>query len=142
MAICWVTRFVGSDFYFDGKMLPWLALTYATLFATLYAYNAYSWAGKRVSPAITTVYNTLQPVGTCVLSFIIMGTVVNIAEILGGLLVMLGLVVTVYGRQKEMKTHPVPPRGMSEGIFGGAGALVGVDDKEWVMIGEGDEGDG
>lgn len=130
MSICWVTRFVGSDFYFNGKLLPWLALTYATLFATLYAYNAYSWAGKRVSPAITTVYNTLQPVGTCLLSFIILGTVVNLAEILGGLLVMIGLIVTVYGRQKELKSHPVPPRVLSESKTGGDGEWVIVDETE------------
>ena len=105
MSLCWATRFVASDFYFDGEVLPWLALTYATLFATLYAYNAYSWAGKRVSPAITTVYNTLQPVGTSLLSFIIMGTVVNIAEVLGGILVMGGLIVTVYGRHTELLVH-------------------------------------
>jgi drug/metabolite transporter (DMT)-like permease len=102
MAICWVTRFVGSDVYFNGVLLPWLGLGYATLFATLYAYNAYSWAGKRVSPAITTVYNTLQPVGTSVLSVIFLHHHITLPEILGGLLVMVGLIITVYGRQQEL----------------------------------------
>eukprot|EP00602_Paraphysomonas_sp_CaronLab_P000205 CAMPEP_0185031090 /NCGR_PEP_ID=MMETSP1103-20130426/18360_1 /TAXON_ID=36769 /ORGANISM="Paraphysomonas bandaiensis, Strain Caron Lab Isolate" /LENGTH=330 /DNA_ID=CAMNT_0027566477 /DNA_START=260 /DNA_END=1252 /DNA_ORIENTATION=- len=102
MAICWTTRFTSSDFYFNGHLTPWIALAYATTFATFYAYNAYSWAGKRVSPAVTTVYNTVQPVGTSVLSFLFMGTVVTLPEILGGLLVMIGLVITVYGRQKEL----------------------------------------
>lgn len=102
MAICWVTRFVASDIYFNGILLPWLALGYATIFSTLYAYNAYSWAGKRVSPAITTVYNTLQPVGTSVLSVIFLHHTVTLPEIIGGLLVMLGLMITVYGRQQEL----------------------------------------
>lgn len=108
MAICWITRFVASDIYFQGVLLPWLGLGYATIFSTLYAYNAYSWAGKRVSPAITTVYNTLQPVGTSVLSVIFLHHVVTLPEIVGGLLVMIGLVITVYGRQRELlieKTH-------------------------------------
>jgi drug/metabolite transporter (DMT)-like permease len=102
MAICWITRFVVSDIYFNGILLPWLGLGYATIFSTLYAYNAYSWAGKRVSPAITTVYNTLQPVGTSVLSVIFLHHKVTLPEILGGLLVMLGLLITVYGRQQEL----------------------------------------
>jgi hypothetical protein len=67
----------------------------------VYAYNAFSWAGKRVSPAITTVYNTLQPVGTSVLSVIFLGTVITVPEIVGGVLVMSGLVITVYGRHLE-----------------------------------------
>jgi quinol-cytochrome oxidoreductase complex cytochrome b subunit len=106
MAICWVTRFVESDLYFNGVLLPWLGLGYATLFATLYAYNAYSWAGKRVSPAITTVYNTLQPVGTSLLSVFFLHHHIILPEILGGLLVMLGLIITVYGRQQELAKIP------------------------------------
>lgn len=102
MAICWITRFVASDIYFNGVLLPWLGLGYATIFSTLYAYNAYSWAGKRVSPAITTVYNTLQPVGTSVLSVIFLHHTVTLPEIVGGLLVMIGLIITVYGRQQEL----------------------------------------
>ena len=139
MSLCWATRFVSYDFYFHGEMMPWLALTYATLFATLYAYNAYSWAGKRVSPAITTVYNTLQPVGTSLLSFIIMGTVVNIAEVLGGVLVMVGLVVTVWGRHTELRTH-VSPRGMLSASYTSASVLPadmedgGGEEVGWVMV--------
>jgi drug/metabolite transporter (DMT)-like permease len=102
MSICWITRFVVSDIYFNGILLPWLGLGYATIFSTFYAYNAYSWAGKRVSPAITTVYNTLQPVGTSVLSVIFLHHTVTLPEIIGGLLVMLGLLITVYGRQQEL----------------------------------------
>ena len=97
----WFTRFDRGDFSFHGDVFPWLALAYACIFATVYAYNGYSWAGKRVSPAITTIYNTLQPVGTSVLSLIFMGTVITLPEIVGGLLVMIGLIVTVYGRQLE-----------------------------------------
>lgn len=107
MAICWITRFVASDIYFDGMLLPWLGLGYATIFATLYAYNAYSWAGKRVSPAITTVYNTLQPVGTSVLSVIFLHHTVTLPEIVGGLLVMIGLIITVYGRQQELSKNVI-----------------------------------
>ena len=101
LAGAWFSRFDKGDFAFHGDIFPWIALAYACLFATVYAYNAFSWAGKRVSPAITTVYNTLQPVGTSVLSVIFMGTMVTVPEIIGGVLVMSGLVITVYGRHLE-----------------------------------------
>ena len=107
MAICWITRFIATDIYFQGLLLPWLGLGYATIFATLYAYNAYSWAGKRVSPAITTVYNTLQPVGTSILSVVFLHHAVTLPEIIGGLLVMIGLIITVYGRQREVLVEKI-----------------------------------
>lgn len=103
LCICWYSRFSVSDLYFDGAMLPWLALAYSTVFATFYAYNAYSWAGSKVSPAITTVYNTLQPIGTTILSYLILGDIITIPQGLGGFLVIIGLIVTVYGRSRELK---------------------------------------
>lgn len=46
LCICWAIRFSATDFYFDGKYSTWLALTYASTFATLFTYNAYSWVSK------------------------------------------------------------------------------------------------
>jgi drug/metabolite transporter (DMT)-like permease len=106
ICICWATRFSGSDFYFNNSLLPWLALIYVTVFATFYAYNAYSWAGKQVPPAITTVYTTLQPVSTALLSFVILNDIITIPQVVGGLLVIIGLFVTVYGRYKETILYP------------------------------------
>ena len=115
----WFTRFDKGDFSFHGDLFPWLALAYACVFATVYAYNAYSWAGKRVSPAITTIYNTLQPVGTSTLSVVLLGTVITLPEIVGGMLVMVGLVITVYGRQLEAAEDK--ERGSEEGEGGEEG---------------------
>lgn len=113
LCICWSFRFSTSDLYFDAAWLPWVALSYVTVFATCYAYNAYSWAGKQVPPAITTVYTTLQPVGTALLSFLILGDIVTLPQIVGGLCVIMGLFVTVYGRHLEMLQYPGE-------IFGGS----------------------
>ena len=46
LCICWAIRFSVTDFYFDGKYSTWLALIYASTFATLFTYNAYSWVSK------------------------------------------------------------------------------------------------
>ncbi|KAJ1408274.1 hypothetical protein B484DRAFT_301560, partial [Ochromonadaceae sp. CCMP2298] len=97
----WAYSLVPMDFAFDGHLLPWLALAYASTFATFYPYNVYSWAGKQLSPGITTVYSTFQPVGTILLSLLIMGSVVTPAEGVGAMLVMLGLLVTVKAQREE-----------------------------------------
>jgi drug/metabolite transporter (DMT)-like permease len=103
LCAAWFFRFTSSSFYFDNKWMPWVGLAYASVFATLLAYNFYSWAGKKLAPSVTTVYCTLQPVGTALLSFIVFGAVVTVSQIVGGVLVICGLFVTVYGRQQEIK---------------------------------------
>ncbi len=52
------------------------------------------WAGKKTSPAVITVYSTVQPVGTTVLSFIAFGTLITVPEVVGGFLVACGLILT------------------------------------------------
>lgn len=54
--------------------------------------------------SVTTVYCTLQPVGTVILSLIIFSQLVTLPEGVGGVVVALGLVVTVYGRMRETAT--------------------------------------
>jgi drug/metabolite transporter (DMT)-like permease len=90
--------FTAQDLYFDGSTLPWLGLAYASSFATLYPYNALSWSGRHLSPSTTTVYSTFQPVGTMILSLIILNKIVTTPELVGGALVILGLICTVYGQ--------------------------------------------
>ena len=97
--------FVPGDLIFHSELLPWLALAYAATFATFYPYNALSWAGKQLTPGITTIYCTFQPVGTILLSLMILGTVITLSEGLGTMMVIAGLVLTVYAQQYEKKLH-------------------------------------
>jgi len=103
MALGWFSRFKKSDFNFDGEQAPWLALIYASIVGTWFCYNAISWCVKRVSPAVATIYNTVQPVGTVLLTFIIFGRPPTLAQAIGGLLVALGLMLTVKGRLNEQQ---------------------------------------
>jgi drug/metabolite transporter (DMT)-like permease len=103
MALGWFSRFKKSDFNFDGALSPWLALIYASIVGTWFCYNAISWCVKRVSPAVATIYNTVQPVGTVLLTFLLFGRPPTLAQALGGVLVALGLMVTVHGRMKEQQ---------------------------------------
>ena len=94
-------RFVKEDFIFYGDKLAWIAVGYASTFATLFAYNATSWSNKRLNPSVTTVYNTLQPIGTVILSYLILSTAPSSAELIGGLVIILGLIVTVHDKSDD-----------------------------------------
>ncbi|CAM9306113.1 unnamed protein product, partial [Ectocarpus fasciculatus] len=98
VCVGWVQRFSTTDLYFDGQSFAWIALGYATLFATFFAYNAISWAVLRLPPGVVTAYSTLQPVGTVILSLIVWGRMVTLPEGVGGVLVAFGLIATVVGR--------------------------------------------
>jgi drug/metabolite transporter (DMT)-like permease len=103
LCICWESHFENAaDFLFHSELLPWLALGYATIFATLFSYNAISFSGKRLSPSITTVYCTFQPVGTVILSFLLLDATLTLSEGVGGACVICGLIITVIGRQWEI----------------------------------------
>ena len=93
--------FVKEDFIFYGDKLAWIAVGYASTFATLFAYNATSWSNKRLNPSVTTVYNTLQPIGTVILSYLILSTAPSSAELIGGLVIILGLIVTVHDKSDD-----------------------------------------
>lgn len=87
---------------FGGEVSPWFALLYAAL-STFYTNNAYAWAGKQVSPSVTAIYNTFQPVFTALLSVVFLSEVLTVFEIAGSGLVVVGMVATLYGRQLEVK---------------------------------------
>jgi drug/metabolite transporter (DMT)-like permease len=86
---------------FRGLPGPRWALLYAA-FSTFYTNNAYAWAGKQVSPSVTAIYNTFQPVFTALLSVLFLHEVLSVFELAGSALVILGMVVTLYGRQLEL----------------------------------------
>jgi len=99
--ICWFFRFTGPDFYFDGRTLPWVALIYVCFVATLFCYNALSWSCTKVAPSTTTIYNTLQPIGTAILVLLIFGQSPTKSEYVGGLLVACGLLITVRAKMYD-----------------------------------------
>jgi len=104
MMLIWIPWLTAPDMYFNHKLWPWLTLIYAVLFPTFFAYNAYSWAGKRLIPSVTTVYSTLQPVGTGILSYVVLDQQITVGYIVGGIVVIIGLFVTVYGeRHRELQ---------------------------------------
>lgn len=94
-------EFTKQDLIFHALPLPWIALAYACVFATVYNYNALSWAGRWLAPSTSTVYITFQPVGTILLSWIILGQIVTVSEGLGAALVAIGLMTTIWAQRRE-----------------------------------------
>ena len=105
LCAAWSFQFIPSDFSFDNHLLPWIGLLYAVFFGTVYTYSALSWAVKRLSPSVTTVYNTFQPVGTIFLSFLVLGNMITLTDGIGAFLVIIGLLITVYGQRNEQKEY-------------------------------------
>ncbi len=114
----WSYRIPFSSMSFDGALSPWFALIYAVIFPSILAYNLYSWAGKRLNPSTTTLYTTLQPATTILLSYIVFGDSVGGSDILGGFFIILGLFVIVYGG--EVQTVLVPSDSSELVNFGGS----------------------
>jgi hypothetical protein len=65
-----------------------------------------------------------------VLSVIILGTVVSLPEILGGLLVMLGLMTTVYGRSQELETNLKEAKPLPDGEHGPLYSPIVMEGKD------------
>jgi hypothetical protein len=111
----WANWIAASALSFDGALLPWLALGYASVFGTLFTFNALSWAGRQLSPSAAAVYSTFQPVGTVALSFLFVpGSALSEGEALGAALVVSGLLLTLYGQRLEVGGTTLRRRG-SEG---------------------------
>ena len=100
LVFCRIDIIPPMDFVFDNQALAWLALLYVAIFATMYSFSAINWGGKHLPPTVTTVFFTFQPVGTIILSAMLLGAVVTIPEVLGGLLIIAGLIVTSVAQYK------------------------------------------
>lgn len=102
LAASWEFRFTAESFYFNSKYWPWLGLAYASTFATLLTYNLYSWAGKKLLPSTTTVYITLQPLWTAILSIFIFEEIITVPQAIGGITIICGLIVTSYSYSSKL----------------------------------------
>eukprot|EP01032_Pedospumella_encystans_P017203 gene17203-19615_t len=100
-----IDTFPPGAFHFNNQYMPWVALVYAAVFTTLFAFIALSWGSKYLNPSASTAYFTFQPLGTIVLSAIILGSVVTLPEVVGGLMIIVGLGITsaatILGTEEE-----------------------------------------
>jgi len=78
-----------------------IALGYAAVVATLITYMLMGWANKQTHSSIVSVFMTLQPVFTSLLSYLVLTQGIRLPEILGGVVVMIGLFLTCWAKHLE-----------------------------------------
>ena len=103
VCICSASRYQTSDLYLGGSLICFGAVLYAAVFATLFTYNGYSWVNRVLVSSVVTIYSTLQSLFTAILEFIFYGEIISLPQVMGGLLVAIGCVLTVKGRLVEAK---------------------------------------
>jgi hypothetical protein len=125
-------------------MHPLLPLqAYAAVFGTAFNYNAYSFAGTVVAPGVISIYSTLQPLGTAILSFIFLNSKATTGEILGGVLVIIGLFITVAARDIEGRWQKkrLAEQAEAAAVQGAAGVDGGRNGgKEMPLVGDEEAG--
>ncbi len=95
------TNLSSSSMILDAAVFPWLGITYVVVFSTLFAWNAFSYAGKYLSPSLCTVFMSLQPVFTAIMMYLVYNQVLTTPQYFGAVLVIGGMVVTVKGSDQE-----------------------------------------
>lgn len=84
-----------------GRMLSWLAVGYVVFFSTLFAWNAYTYASSYISPSLSTIFMSLQPVFTAILTFFILNVVITYQQLVGSFLVIVGMILTVLAQRRS-----------------------------------------
>jgi len=93
----------------DATATGWLALLYLSIFGSIVGYSAYVWLVANAPVSLTATYAYVNPVVAVFLGVVFLHEKFHTSELLGGLVVVLGvmLVVSVEGRRKL--TTPVRP---------------------------------
>lgn len=87
----------------DATVTGWLALLYLSLFGSIAGYSAYVWLIANAPVSLTATYAYVNPVVAVFLGVVFLHEKFHISELLGGLVVVLGviLVVSVEGRRRQ-----------------------------------------
>lgn len=100
-----IVSFTYNDFYFEGSSVIFGCLMYGALIVTLFQYNAYTYASGLIAPSIVTTYSTILPAWTAAISFLVYNKSLSASEAMGGLLIAIGLVLSVRGGLVEQRTQ-------------------------------------
>jgi EamA-like transporter family len=73
------------------------ALVFAVVGPTVFNFSAMAYSSKKLKPSISSAYITLQPILVAVLSLALFGKVLSADECTAGLVVVLGLYLSVIG---------------------------------------------
>ena len=95
--VCIAAQLPKSDFLWTAPE-PWAALVYSVVISSFFVYEAFSWLVARSSPTFTAAFIPMQPVFTILLNFLILGDGLGAPTAIAGVVVIIGLMLTVYGK--------------------------------------------
>ena len=78
-------------------MRGWNSLAYIAIGTSVIAYSVWFWALSRLEATKVSVFNNLQPIFTAIMSFFLLGETIGPRLIVGGILVIVGVVLTERG---------------------------------------------
>mmetsp|Transcript_15410 Transcript_15410/g.46464 ORF Transcript_15410/g.46464 Transcript_15410/m.46464 type:complete len:404 (-) Transcript_15410:1079-2290(-) len=125
-----VPTLTTDDAEFKGNPMAWAAIAYVSVIATFLTYNGWSLAVKHLNASVTAVYCVLQPVCTMVLSIVVWAQLPGVPEITGGVLAIVGLLLTVASEQLSSPAEPEAAAAEDEGRAKDSTSLDVVDDDD------------
>jgi drug/metabolite transporter (DMT)-like permease len=114
--------YVPSTHWRAVPLRAWLTLGYCCLVVSVGAHGAISWAVRHVSATVPSLYTCLQPLCTSTLAAVVYGERLDVHEVVGMLLIVPGMVVTVWAKRREdLHKHerdesPPPRRSLSAAV--------------------------
>ncbi len=87
------TRFDPETISFRG----WSSLGYIAIGTSVIAYSIWFWALGRLEATKVSVFNNLQPIFTAIMSYFLLGETIGPRLIVGGILVIVGVILTERG---------------------------------------------
>ena len=83
--------------HFEGGARLWLGLVYLALFATLLAFGVQTWAQQKLPAVRVALLSSLEPVFAALWAALFLGERLNVRELSGGALIVLGVAVGELG---------------------------------------------
>jgi drug/metabolite transporter (DMT)-like permease len=77
----------------EHPLLTWWWIFFVTLFGTILPFGCYNLGIQRIRPAHASVTATLEPIVAAIISFMFLGEVLELWQIIGGVLVVISIVI-------------------------------------------------
>jgi drug/metabolite transporter (DMT)-like permease len=85
---------------YPGK--DWLLFLLMALFPTLLGHSIFNWAIKWISVSVISMGTLGEPVGASILAYFILGEKLQFTQLIGGIVILLGIAVFLKGREKQI----------------------------------------
>jgi drug/metabolite transporter (DMT)-like permease len=92
---------VSGDPFFSYKSEQWIYFLLLAIFPTLLGHTLFNYAIRWVSTSVISVTILIEPIGASILAYYLLGEKILAYQIIGGLVVILGICLFMFSRKKE-----------------------------------------